>query len=129
MLYLALLSFVFILSILLYLPSFILKNRMSEFDRKIFELIEWSKQNPNSLITEPEPSKLIKDLDNLRGKLKGKWPRSVEKPYSVIFLLRFLEAYPNSHWEGTGSALKKLIEGEDAPEGLHDVIVLRTVVG
>ncbi|MEI6478803.1 MAG: hypothetical protein WCO18_00775 [bacterium] len=121
---LKLFSFVFILSIGLYL-LFLSEIRVWRFKKKVSRLIEWAKENPNLYTTEPEPLRLIKSMNKLRRKLVGNWPRYIEKPQVVILMLRRLEWYPNSYWDISGRALEKMLKGEDIPEGATQEIILR----
>lgn len=94
------------------------------FKMKLAKLVRWSRENPNLFTTEPVPSKLFFSLGSLRRKLKGDWPRFVKKPAGLIFLLSYLEAYPNSKWKISGRALEKILKGEDVSDRFSEEIVL-----
>lgn len=116
------------LSLLIFLPGITVDNTAKKIIKKMEELLRWSGENPNRFTTDPEPAKLFSSLDKLRRKLKGDWPRSVEKPLFVAIYLRRLEEYPNSQWVIRGLALEKILEGKAIPECARDQVILRVGV-
>ena len=112
------------LFLFLFLPGIKANRRAKKFVKKMDELLRWSRENPNRFTTDPEPVKLFSTLDKLRRKLKGDWPRSVEKPSFAVYYLRRLEEYPNSQWVISGRALEKILERKELPECAQEEVTL-----
>ncbi len=118
------LASVVIILVFIFLFGFKTDKIAKEIIKNMEELLRWSGENPNLFTTEPEPAKLFATLDELRRRLKGDWPRSVEKPLFVAIYLRRLEEYPNSRWKISGRALEEIIKGNCVPECARNEVIL-----
>ena len=119
-------GFVFLVVVVAILfPLFWPVIRAKAFERETKRLLQWSQEYPNQFSNEPEPLKIISEMQSLRRKLIGDWPKSIKKPWAVICLLRYLEAYPSSEWVISGLALQKILTGEEVPEEVQREITLK----